>query len=52
MTIPAFTALVADTFRPVLMDLCARLLYDESVDEVDRLVALCLLVEPYEEIFP
>ncbi|KAF8758346.1 ATPase [Rhizoctonia solani] len=34
------------------MDLCARWLDDDDVDEVDRLVALCLLVEPYEEIFP
>ncbi|CAE6509447.1 unnamed protein product [Rhizoctonia solani] len=52
MAAPAFTVLVSDTFRPLLMDLCARWLDDNSIDEVDRLVALCLLVEPYEEIFP
>ncbi|CAE6520032.1 unnamed protein product [Rhizoctonia solani] len=52
MSAPAFTVLVADNFRPLLMDLCARWLDDDSIDEVDRLVALCLLVEPYEEIFP
>ncbi|KAG8689646.1 hypothetical protein FRC11_001455, partial [Ceratobasidium sp. 423] len=52
MSAPAFTVLVADHFRPLLMDLCARWLEDDSIDEVDRLVALCLLVEPYEEIFP
>ncbi|KAF8711008.1 ATPase, partial [Rhizoctonia solani] len=52
MSIPALTVLVADNFLPLLMDLCARWLDDDDVDEVDRLVALCLLVEPYEEIFP
>ncbi|KAH7340561.1 hypothetical protein B0J17DRAFT_704975 [Rhizoctonia solani] len=52
MSEPAFTVLVSDTFRPLLMDLCARWLDNNSIDEVDRLVALCLLVEPYEEIFP
>ncbi|CAE6427190.1 unnamed protein product [Rhizoctonia solani] len=52
MSAPAFTVLVSDDFRPLLMDLCARWLDDDSIDEVDRLVALCLLVEPYEEIFP
>ncbi|CAE6540331.1 unnamed protein product [Rhizoctonia solani] len=52
MSAPAFTVLVSDEFRPLLMDICARWLDDDSIDEVDRLVALCLLVEPYEEIFP
>ncbi|CAE6347638.1 unnamed protein product [Rhizoctonia solani] len=52
MSAPAFTVLVADNFGPLLMDLCARWLDDDGIDEVDRLVALCLLVEPYEEVFP
>ncbi|KAJ1310100.1 hypothetical protein OPQ81_006847 [Rhizoctonia solani] len=52
MSTPTFTVLVVDHFRPLLIDLCARWLDDDSIDEVDRLVALCLLVEPYEEIFP
>ncbi|CAE6410298.1 unnamed protein product [Rhizoctonia solani] len=52
MSAPAYTVLVSDYFRPLLMDLCARWLDDDSIDELDRLVAFCLLVEPYEEIFP
>lgn len=52
MAVSTFTILIADTFRPILMDLCARWLDDDLIDEVDKLVALCSLVEPYEEVFP
>ncbi|KAH7927800.1 midasin [Leucogyrophana mollusca] len=48
---PALTLIVAATFRPLLTDLCARWLQDEELPE-DRFIALCLLIEPHEEVFP
>lgn len=45
------TLLVASKFRPILLDLSARWLHDESHIE-EKFVALCLLVQPYEELFP
>jgi midasin len=51
LLIPSYTTIVADTFRPLLLDLCARWL--ENSDEVeDKLCALCLLLQPHVEIFP
>jgi len=48
---PSFTLLVAHEFKPILFDLCARwLLVDGRADEI--LVALCLLLEPYPQLFP
>lgn len=48
---PASTLLVAHELRPILFDLCARLLtVDGRFDEV--FVALCFLLEPHPEIFP
>jgi len=48
---PAFTLLVAQEFRSILFDLCARwLLVDGHTDEI--LVALCLLIEPHPDLFP
>jgi hypothetical protein len=52
LSVPAFTLLVADIFRPLLIDLCVRWIDNNGLDEVDRFVALCFLVEPYEEVFP
>ncbi|QRV86470.1 AAA domain protein [Ceratobasidium sp. AG-Ba] len=52
MATPAFTLIVADLFRPLVIDLCARWIDNNRLDDVDRFVALCLLVEPHEEIFP
>ncbi|KAG9103872.1 hypothetical protein FRC06_007401 [Ceratobasidium sp. 370] len=52
LTVPALTLLIAEMFRPLLIDLCARWVDNDQLDDVDRFVALCLLVEPYEEIFP
>ncbi|KAG8724797.1 hypothetical protein FRC12_024266, partial [Ceratobasidium sp. 428] len=49
---PALTLLVADMFRPLLIDLCARWVENDQLSDVDRFAALCLLVEPYEEVFP
>ncbi|RDB14764.1 Midasin [Hypsizygus marmoreus] len=48
---PAFTLTIAALFRPILFDLCARWLGDEQNTE-EQLVALCLLVEVHEELFP
>lgn len=49
--LPAHTLAVASAFRPILIDLCARFLEDEA-DEVDKLEALCLLLELHPELFP
>lgn len=48
---PALTLSIATYFRPILFDLCARWL-DDSQNTEDQLVALCLLVEVHEELFP
>ncbi|KAG9000235.1 hypothetical protein FRB93_012775 [Tulasnella sp. JGI-2019a] len=52
LAIPAFTLAVLDAFLPVLVDLTARWLDDETIDEVRRLEALSLLLENHEEIHP
>ncbi|KAG9127474.1 hypothetical protein FRC07_013283 [Ceratobasidium sp. 392] len=52
LVVPSLTLLVSDMFRPLLIDLCARWVDNDQLSNIDRFVALCLLVEPYEEIFP
>lgn len=49
---PQYTLLVAKFFRPLLVDLTARWLLETDVSEEDRFVALALLIETHEEIFP
>ncbi|KAG8904454.1 hypothetical protein FRB99_001714 [Tulasnella sp. 403] len=51
LAIPAFTIPVLEAFRPLLLDLCARWLDDESIDEIQRLEGLALLVEIHEELY-
>jgi midasin len=51
LAVPALTLSVASTFRPILLDLCARWLHDDERIE-DRFVALSLLIQPHEELFP
>jgi midasin len=51
LTVPALTLSVATAFRPLLLDLCARWLNDNENAE-DKLVALCLLLEPHQELYP
>ena len=46
---PAYTQIIATLFRPILIELCARWL-DEGSE--DNLVALTLLIEVHEELFP
>ncbi|KAJ6531011.1 hypothetical protein B0H10DRAFT_2171534 [Mycena sp. CBHHK59/15] len=48
---PDLTIQIATIFRPILLDLSARWL-DEPQNTEDQLVALCLLLEVHEEIFP
>src|ERR1700722_3161000 len=48
---PALTLSIAIAFRPLLLPLCAQWLHDEG-DEEEKLVALCLLTQPHEELFP
>ncbi|KAL1744525.1 hypothetical protein HDZ31DRAFT_82642 [Schizophyllum fasciatum] len=48
---PAFTWRIATTFRPILVDLCARWLQSPEMTE-EQFVALCFLVEIHEELFP
>ena len=51
LLLPSCTIIVADAFRPLLLDLCARWLKDSESLE-DKLSALCLLLQPHTEIFP
>jgi midasin len=51
LMVPALTLPVATAFRPLLLDLCARWLNDGENAE-DKLVALCLLLEPHQELYP
>jgi midasin len=51
LTKPALTLSIAIAFRPLLLPLCAQWLHDEG-DEEEKLVALCLLIQPHEELFP
>lgn len=48
---PALTVAVADAFRPLLLDLCARWLHEEGNPE-NQLSALALLLEIHEELYP
>lgn len=47
----SLTQIIATLYRPILLDLCARLL-DWEDEKEEHLVALCLLVEVHEELFP
>ncbi|KAG6810904.1 hypothetical protein H0H92_009865 [Tricholoma furcatifolium] len=48
---PPFTLTIATLYRPILFDLCARWLdYEQNTEE--QVVALCLLLENHEELFP
>lgn len=48
---PELTLLVAEAFAPLLLDICARFLEnDERVEQ--KLVALCLLMDPFAQVFP
>jgi len=48
---PAYTLRIAKLFRPILFDLCARWIDKPDVSETE-FVALCLLVEVHEELYP
>jgi midasin len=51
LAVPSLTLHVAQIFRPILFDLCARWLLDNQ--NIDRkFIALCLLLEPHQELFP
>lgn len=50
LAVPSLTLLVAEAFRPILFDLCARWLHDDqNLDQ--KFIALCLLLEPHQELF-
>ena len=49
--IPQLTATVSTFFRPLLVDLCARWL-EKDEDHLDKLEALCLLIEIHPELYP
>ncbi|KAG1843016.1 P-loop containing nucleoside triphosphate hydrolase protein [Suillus subalutaceus] len=51
LAVPALTLTIADLFRPLLIDLCARWLHDDD-DIEDRFIAFCLLIEIHEELYP
>jgi midasin len=44
------TSIIANIFRPLLLDLCARWLEHSEALE-DKLSALCFLLQPHMEIF-
>ena len=48
---PALTLTIANLFRPLLIDLCARWLHNDD-DIEDRFIAFCLLIELHEELYP
>ncbi|KIK92495.1 hypothetical protein PAXRUDRAFT_571192 [Paxillus rubicundulus Ve08.2h10] len=48
---PSLTITISYLFRPLLTDLCARWLHVQE-DLEDRFVALCVLIETHEELFP
>ncbi|KAG2364226.1 hypothetical protein BDR07DRAFT_1608254 [Suillus spraguei] len=50
LAVPALTLTIADLFRPLLIDLCARWLHDDD-DIEDRFIAFCLLIELHEELY-
>ena len=49
--VPALTLPIATAYRPLLLDLCARWLNDGENAE-NKLAALCLLLEPHQELYP
>ncbi|KAK0464246.1 midasin nuclear AAA ATPase [Desarmillaria tabescens] len=51
LAVPSLTLTVADVYRPVLFDLCARWIEQPDCTE-DQLVAICLLIEVHEELYP
>ncbi|KAG2155783.1 uncharacterized protein EDB93DRAFT_1101572 [Suillus bovinus] len=51
LAVPALTLTIADLFRPLLIDLCARWLHDDD-DIEDRFIAFCLIIELHEELYP
>lgn len=51
LLLPSCTTVIANTFRPLLLDLCARWLESSEALE-DKLSALCFLLHPHTEIFP
>lgn len=51
LAIPSLTLLIEKLFRPILFDLCARWLEVETETDA-HFVALCLLIDMHEELFP
>ncbi|KAI9068715.1 midasin [Trametes sanguinea] len=51
MLMPPLTMTIAQLFRPLLVDLCARWLQRESSD-LSAFEALCMLLEIYPEVYP
>lgn len=52
MLVPGLTVIIAKTFRPVLMDLCARWLHNVDKMRAEKFWAFCLLLETHPELFP
>jgi midasin len=52
LAIPAFTARVSTDFRPLLMDLCARWLKLNDLDDARVFEAFASLIGVHEEIYP
>ncbi|KAJ7600863.1 midasin nuclear AAA ATPase [Mycena floridula] len=50
LTVPELTVRIADLYRPILFDLCAR--WIDAPTNVDQLVALSLLLQVHQQLFP
>ncbi|THH20578.1 hypothetical protein EW146_g790 [Bondarzewia mesenterica] len=51
LLIPSLTTFIATTFRPLLLDLCARWLQNGDLIE-EKISCLCFLLQPHEELYP
>ncbi len=49
--LPRYTMAIATLFKPLLLDLCARWLH-HGMEHEEKFEALCLLLEPYQELYP
>lgn len=51
LLMPQYTMTVATLYRPILVDLCARWMHQDT-DGLLKFEALCLLLEVHSELYP
>ena len=52
LRLPQLTEAISTLFNPILIDLCARWLHRPEDERLDKLEALCLLLEVHPELYP